>query len=69
MLRVTGRAAIAAGHDLAAGRDAADHRADGVGDGRASDPAACVLEVGAVEELLLDALFKHGGIIRRWAFP
>ena len=60
MLGVGGRAAVAAGEHLAAAGDAADQRADRVGDRLGEDFGRRVLEVGAVEELLLNALLEHG---------
>ena len=60
MLGVGGRAAIAAGQYLAAGRDAAQYRLDRLGDRLAHGLGSGVFEVGAVKKLLLDALFKHG---------
>ena len=54
MLRVASRAAVAAGKYLAAAGDAADERTDGVGDRLRQDFSGRVLQVGAIEELLLD---------------
>ena len=60
VLGIGGRAAVAAGEHLAAAGDAADERADGIGDRLAEKFGRRVLQVGAVEELLLDALLEHG---------
>ena len=59
MLGIASRAAVAAGQHLAAAGDAADQGADRIGDRLAEDLCRRVLEVGAVEELLLDTLFEH----------
>ena len=60
VLGIGGRAAVAAGEDLAPAGDAADQRADRVGNRLAEHLGSGVLEVGAVEKLLLDPLFEHG---------
>jgi len=59
MLGIASRAAVAAGQHLATAGDAADKGADRIGDGLAEDLCRRVLEVGAVEELLLNTLFEH----------
>jgi hypothetical protein len=60
VLGVGRRAAVAAHQDLAPAGDAADQRTDRVGDRLAQHFGSGVLEVGAVEKLLLDPLFEHG---------
>jgi len=60
MLRVGRRATVAAGQDLAPAGDAADQRADRVGNRLAQHFGRGVLEVGAIEKLLLYPLFEHG---------
>ena len=60
MLGIGSRAAVAAGQHLAAAGDAADHRLHRVGDRLAEHFGRLVLQVGAVDEVLLDALFEHG---------
>ena len=60
MLRVAGRPAIAAGEHLAARGDAPDHGMHRVGDRPSQRLGRLVLQIGAIEELLLDALFEHG---------
>ena len=60
VLGICRRAAVAAGQHLAAGGDAAHDGADGVGDRFGEHFGRGVFQVGAVEELLLDSLFKHG---------
>jgi hypothetical protein len=59
MLRVARRTAVAAGEHLAAGGNAGDHRVDRVRNRLGKDLCSSVLQICAVEELLLDTLFKH----------
>jgi hypothetical protein len=51
--------AVATGQDLAAAGHAGQHRLDGVGDRLGQRLRGLVLEVGAVDEMLLDSLFEH----------
>ena len=60
VLRVGGRAAVAAGQHLAAAGDAGQHAPARRGDGLAERLRGLVLQVGAVDEVLLDALLEHG---------
>jgi 16S rRNA (cytidine1402-2'-O)-methyltransferase len=64
MLRVGGRAAIAAGQHLAAAGDASQdglHRLAAMG--LLSTCAGLVLQVGTVDEVLLDPLFEHDSAV------
>jgi hypothetical protein len=60
MLGVGGRAAIAAGQHLAAAGDAGQDGLHRRSDGLAQRLRGLVLQVGTVDEVLLDALFEHG---------
>jgi hypothetical protein len=60
MLGVGGRTAVAAGQDLATAGNAGQHRLHGRRDRLAQGLRGLVLEVGAVDEMLLDPLFEHG---------
>jgi hypothetical protein len=60
MLSVGGRTAIAACQHLAAVGHAGQHGLHGRRNGLAQDLRGLVLQVGAVDKVLFDALFQHG---------
>ena len=61
LLRLSGGRAIATGQHLAAAGHAGQHGLYGSGNGVAQGLRGLVLQVGAVDEMLLDALLKHEG--------
>ncbi|MDT4861982.1 hypothetical protein FQZ97_966120 [compost metagenome] len=63
MLRGRGRGPVAAGQHLAATGHAGEHSRGRGLDHRGERLGALVFQVGAVDELLLDTLQKHGAII------